>query len=244
MAFTGDGAELVREIAGGGQIGTGGQDAFEVFALAVGEGVGMAHDPGRDPAGAENRPRWFGGCGAGTEGRDVLGDHDAAAAVAAFADLTEQGRSVGGTTEEALLQVGLEPVDVAVRAAIACGGDDLGEVSVQVVADGLAVTAQAGGDRADRPAAFTQLVGVGVPLPDAGQELSVRWVARLRWPDQRGTGDGPGLAPAEAPGLVLKNGEHVGLGALASYSSRAVDADFALIESLHAGHIADCPDCA
>ncbi|MFB6633209.1 PH domain-containing protein [Streptomyces sp. NPDC056362] len=57
------------------------------------------------------------------------------------------------------------------------------------------------------------------------------------------TGDGPGLAPAEAPGLVLKNGDHVGLGALASSSSRAAAADFALIKSLHAGHVADCPNC-
>ncbi|MEU6621988.1 hypothetical protein ABZ926_14605 [Streptomyces litmocidini] len=58
------------------------------------------------------------------------------------------------------------------------------------------------------------------------------------------TGDGPGAAPAQAPGLVLKNGERVGLGALASYSSRAVDADFALIQSLHAAHATDCPSCA
>ncbi|MFE6868843.1 hypothetical protein ACFVFS_20070 [Kitasatospora sp. NPDC057692] len=58
------------------------------------------------------------------------------------------------------------------------------------------------------------------------------------------TGDGPGPAPAGAPGLILKNGEHVGLGALASYSSRAIDADFALLKSLHADHVAGCPDCA
>ncbi|WP_143664548.1 PH domain-containing protein [Streptomyces sp. NRRL B-24572] len=58
------------------------------------------------------------------------------------------------------------------------------------------------------------------------------------------TGEGPGLAPAQAPGLVLKNGERVGLGALASYSSRTVDADFALIKSLHAIHVIDCPSCA
>ncbi|MFB7449864.1 PH domain-containing protein [Streptomyces sp. NPDC056194] len=58
------------------------------------------------------------------------------------------------------------------------------------------------------------------------------------------TGGGPGLAPAHAPGLILKNGEHIGLGALASYSSRAVDADFALVKSLHTSHVAGCPDCA
>ncbi|MBB4987151.1 PH domain-containing protein [Streptomyces nymphaeiformis] len=58
------------------------------------------------------------------------------------------------------------------------------------------------------------------------------------------TGEGPGLAPAQAPGLVLKNGEQVGLGALASYSSRTVDADFALIKSLHATHVTDCLNCA
>ncbi|MGW2017845.1 PH domain-containing protein [Streptomyces sp. NPDC001927] len=58
------------------------------------------------------------------------------------------------------------------------------------------------------------------------------------------TGDGPGLAPAEAPGLILKNGEHTGLGTLASYSSRAVEADFALIKSLHTTHITGCPNCA
>ncbi|MFE5909685.1 hypothetical protein ACFQ6B_11475 [Streptomyces wedmorensis] len=58
------------------------------------------------------------------------------------------------------------------------------------------------------------------------------------------TGDGPGLAPAEAPGLTLKSGERVGLGALASYSSRTADADFVLIKSLHASHVADCTNCA
>ncbi|MFF5713538.1 PH domain-containing protein [Streptomyces sp. NPDC012756] len=57
------------------------------------------------------------------------------------------------------------------------------------------------------------------------------------------TGDGPGLAPVQAPGLVLKNGEQVGLGSLVSYSSRTVDADFALIKSLHATHVTDCPNC-
>ncbi|MFI1660426.1 hypothetical protein ACH4ZU_36760 [Streptomyces sp. NPDC020472] len=44
--------------------------------------------------------------------------------------------------------------------------------------------------------------------------------------------------------MILKTGERIGLGALASYSSRAGDADFALITSLHAGHIANCPNCA
>ncbi|MFF5969948.1 PH domain-containing protein [Streptomyces sp. NPDC012769] len=58
------------------------------------------------------------------------------------------------------------------------------------------------------------------------------------------TGDGPGLAPAHTPGLILKNGERVGLGALASYSSRAVDANFALLKSLHAIHVMACPSCA
>ncbi|MER7959262.1 PH domain-containing protein [Streptomyces sp. NPDC096030] len=58
------------------------------------------------------------------------------------------------------------------------------------------------------------------------------------------TGDGPGPAPVQAPGLVLKNGEQAGLGALASYSSRRVDADFALIKSLHTTHVAACPNCA
>ncbi|MFF3214121.1 PH domain-containing protein [Streptomyces sp. NPDC002886] len=58
------------------------------------------------------------------------------------------------------------------------------------------------------------------------------------------TGDGPGLAPAQDPGLVFKNGERVGLGALASYSSRVVEADFALIKSAHASHVTDCTNCA
>ncbi len=38
--------------------------------------------------------------------------------------------------------------------------------------------------------------------------------------------------------------ERVTLGALASYSSRVVDADFSLIRSLHTAHVAECPDCA
>ncbi|MFJ8011130.1 PH domain-containing protein [Streptomyces sp. NPDC096339] len=57
------------------------------------------------------------------------------------------------------------------------------------------------------------------------------------------TGDGPGLAPARAPGLILKSGEQVGLGVLASYSSRTVHADLALIKSLHAAHVAGCHGC-
>lgn len=58
------------------------------------------------------------------------------------------------------------------------------------------------------------------------------------------TGDGPGLTPAQAPGLVLKNGEQVALGVLASSSSRTVHADVTLIKSLHASHVTDCPNCA
>ncbi|MGA5196551.1 hypothetical protein [Streptomyces exfoliatus] len=58
------------------------------------------------------------------------------------------------------------------------------------------------------------------------------------------TGAGPGMAPAGAPGLVLRDGERVALGALASYSSRVVDADFSLIRCLHTAHVAECPDCA
>ncbi|MGW7027104.1 PH domain-containing protein [Streptomyces xanthophaeus] len=58
------------------------------------------------------------------------------------------------------------------------------------------------------------------------------------------TGDGPGIAPVQAPELVLKNGKQVGLGALASYSSRVIDADFAYIKSMHATHVTDCPNCA
>ncbi|MGA5066396.1 hypothetical protein ACPB9E_21985 [Streptomyces exfoliatus] len=58
------------------------------------------------------------------------------------------------------------------------------------------------------------------------------------------TGAGPGMPPAGAPGLVLRKGERVTLGAIASYSSRVVDADFSLIRSLHTAHVAECPDCA
>ncbi|MFK0050047.1 hypothetical protein ACIQU4_39255 [Streptomyces sp. NPDC090741] len=58
------------------------------------------------------------------------------------------------------------------------------------------------------------------------------------------TGAGPGLAPSPTPGLVLKNGKQVGLGAIASSSSRVVDRDFALIKSLHTTHVTDCPNCA
>ncbi|MFE2724458.1 hypothetical protein [Kitasatospora sp. NPDC059327] len=43
---------------------------------------------------------------------------------------------------------------------------------------------------------------------------------------------------------ILKNGERAGLGTLSSYSGRAVGADFALIESLHTGHVAGSPACA
>ncbi|MFJ7990525.1 PH domain-containing protein [Streptomyces sp. NPDC096351] len=58
------------------------------------------------------------------------------------------------------------------------------------------------------------------------------------------TADGFGLAPAEAPGLILKNGEHRSLAALASYSGGAVDSDYTLIKSAHTNHVAACPDCA
>ncbi|KAB1977579.1 hypothetical protein [Streptomyces triticiradicis] len=71
--------------------------------------------------------------GASAEGCDVLGGHDAAATVTASADLTEEGRRVGGAAEKALLQVGLEVVDVAVGAAFACGGEDLVEAGGEVV---------------------------------------------------------------------------------------------------------------
>lgn len=72
---------IVGEVTGGGQVRAGVQDAVELVALAVGQGVGVAHDPGGDAARAGDWPRWFGGGGAGAEGRDVLGDDDAAAAV-------------------------------------------------------------------------------------------------------------------------------------------------------------------
>lgn len=65
-------------------------------------------DPGGDPAGAGDRLRRFRGGSAGAEGRDAFGDDDAAAAVAAFADLAEEGRSVGRAAAETVLQVGLD----------------------------------------------------------------------------------------------------------------------------------------
>ncbi len=67
--FAGDGAELVGEVTGGGQVRAGLQDAVELVALAVGQGVGVAHDPGGDAARAGDWPRWFGGGGAGASGR-------------------------------------------------------------------------------------------------------------------------------------------------------------------------------
>lgn len=98
----------------------------------------------------------WGGSGAAVPARRVATYfHDAAASAAAFADLAEESCGVGGAAAEAVLQVGLEVVDVAVGAALACGGEDLVEVGGQVVADGLAVSAQAVGDRADHPAAFS-----------------------------------------------------------------------------------------
>ncbi|WP_053790895.1 hypothetical protein [Streptomyces sp. XY332] len=84
-------------------------------------------------------------------------------------DLAEEGGGVGRTAAESVLQVWLEAIDVAVGAALARGGEDLVEVGAQVVVHGLAVPAQAAGNRADRPAAFARLVDVGVPLADAGQ---------------------------------------------------------------------------
>ncbi|QEU90845.1 hypothetical protein CP970_07985 [Streptomyces kanamyceticus] len=73
---------------------------------------------------------------------------------------------------------------MAIRAAFAGRGADLVEVRGQVVAHCLAVPAQAAGDRADGPVAFAKLMDVGVPLADAGQELAVGWVGRLRRFDQ------------------------------------------------------------
>ncbi|MFB6634387.1 hypothetical protein ACFCWY_31290 [Streptomyces sp. NPDC056362] len=55
----------------------------------------------------------------GAEGRDALGDHDAAASVAAFSDRAEEGGGVGRAAAEALLQVGLETVDVTIGASFA-----------------------------------------------------------------------------------------------------------------------------
>ncbi|MFE2283716.1 hypothetical protein ACFXDJ_06025 [Streptomyces sp. NPDC059443] len=89
--------------------------------------------------------------------------------------------------------------------------------------------------------------GLGVEIYSTG--LTERGLERSKvipWCaiDAVSTGAGPGLAPAQAPGLVLKNGKRVGLGAIASSSSRIVDRDFALIKSLHATHVAECPNCA
>ncbi|MFK0256342.1 hypothetical protein [Streptomyces sp. NPDC090445] len=49
-AFAGDGTELVDEVAGGGQVGAGIRHSVELFALAAGQTVEVAHDPGRDAA--------------------------------------------------------------------------------------------------------------------------------------------------------------------------------------------------
>lgn len=79
----------------------------------------------------------------------------------------------------------------------------------------------------------------GLTARGLGRSKVVRWCAI----GEVGIGDGPGVGPGQAPGLVLKNGERVALGALASPSSRAVGDDFALIKSLHAAHVTDCPGC-
>ncbi|MCT4357862.1 hypothetical protein M5362_32675 [Streptomyces sp. Je 1-79] len=52
-----------------------------------------------------------------------------------------------------------------------------------------------------------------------------------------------GAVRTGAPGLVLKSGEHIPLTSLASYSHRITEANLALLKSLHATHLATCPDC-
>ncbi|MFF4104038.1 hypothetical protein [Streptomyces sp. NPDC001903] len=85
-----------------------------------------------------------------------------------------------------------------------------------------------------------EINSTGLTERGLGRSKAVPWCAI----DTVITGAGPGMAPSQAPGLVLKNGKQVGLGALASFSSRIVDRDFALIKSLHATHVTDCPKCA
>ncbi len=77
-------------VADSGQVGTGIQDSVGLFALVLGQAVGVAHDPGHDGAGLEI------GCGGsgrrcGAKCRDVPDDGDPTVAVAAFANLTEEG---------------------------------------------------------------------------------------------------------------------------------------------------------
>ncbi|WP_328966410.1 hypothetical protein [Streptomyces sp. NBC_00239] len=49
--------------------------------------------------------------------------------------------------------------------------------------------------------------------------------------------------PAQASGPALKNGDRLGLGALASYSTRTVNTDLALIRYRHATHTTACHHC-
>ncbi|MEU8779686.1 hypothetical protein [Streptomyces sp. NPDC048606] len=55
-----------------------------------------------------------------------------------------------------------------------------------------------------------------------------------------------GLGPARsgAPGIVLRDGSQMSLSAIASYFDRTIQADLALLRSLHAAHIAVCAGCA
>ncbi|MFF3212712.1 hypothetical protein ACFYYB_18830 [Streptomyces sp. NPDC002886] len=85
-----------------------------------------------------------------------------------------------------------------------------------------------------------EIYSTGLTERGLGRSKVIPWCAI----DTVGTGDGPGLAPAQAPGLLLKDGTSVGLGAIASSSSRIVDRDFALIKALHATHVTGCPHCA
>ncbi|MEV7373307.1 PH domain-containing protein [Streptomyces sp. NPDC090301] len=55
-----------------------------------------------------------------------------------------------------------------------------------------------------------------------------------------------GLGPARtgSPGLVLKDGRSLPLTAIASYSSRTLQADLALLTSAHTAHLGACGACA
>jgi hypothetical protein len=73
-----------------------------------------------------------------------------------------------------------------------------------------------------------------------GRSVSVPWCAIQAVEP----GASPGPAPAAGAAVLLKSGERVGLGALASYSGRTLGADLALIRALHSTHAAECPACA
>jgi len=183
------------------------EDRLQLQVLVVGEAVGMAGEPaGHLPDG---RRRWGDGAGHPPIGLQVVTDQAVAARKAQGGDLLVQLDGVDAALLDALLEVGLERIQLAGAVALPLAVDQLlPALGAGIALHGVASPAQLPRDRADAVALGEQVVDERVGLKARSANRPTGWTSAGSGPDLwRCCGCGPaGGGRRAAPWVVEVNG--------------------------------------